>query len=46
MSHLNEHERVHTGLTPFKCKFCSYSSGIKGNLVRHERKHEKEEALL
>ena len=36
---LRDHENIHTGAKPYKCKYCSYCCASKGTQRMHERSH-------
>ena len=39
VSHMQNHERIHTGVRPFKCKFCDRNFSDRSNCKSHERIH-------
>ena len=45
-SHVEIHQRVHTGHRPYQCKICDYTCAQQGNLKYHMRTHIEQKSTL
>ena len=41
-SHMERHNRIHSGIKPFACKFCGRRFATKGNMQSHIVTHYKD----